>query len=73
MSFGSTRFSPESSLVYVNHVTDSEWSSFKEFANKCKLYLRYRRDRVSALSGVSALERDLDIVSSMATTWIRLD
>jgi hypothetical protein len=56
-------------LVYVNHVTGGVLSSFKAFADDYKLYLRYKRDRVSALSGVSALQRDLDVVCSVAASW----
>lgn len=56
-------------LVYINHVTDGIACSFKAFADDYKLYLRYKRDRVPAIDGVSSLQSDLDAVSSVAASW----
>jgi hypothetical protein len=57
-------------LVYVNHISSTVSCKFKAFADDYKLYLQYsRRDLDEVALAVSSLQRDLDAVQQMASSW----
>jgi hypothetical protein len=56
-------------FVYVNHIVSGVRCSWKAFADDLKLYLSYPRDPGGVQQGVSLLQRDLDRVALVASSW----